>query len=343
MKIVVMGAGAIGGITGAMMASNGEDVTLVDTYAAHVDKINNEGLKIVGEIGEHMVNVPAVTPDGLDGVFDLVFLAVKGIDTDDALAQLEGHVTDTTPVVSLQNGINEEHIAEVIGKEKVIGASTHYAASFEAPGLLNKTSRGGYIVGELDGRMTDRVIEVGRLLTLVEQTEVTDNIWGHLWSKLLINVCTNSFGALSGQKFGEFVMSDVGKKLLAALYTESYDVAVKQGIDLVKLVGVLDPEFLAVRDRDDIERIAPVLEFMGKPEQYGNMRSSMLQDMERGRRTEIDYLNGYIVKKGLEAGVPTPINEAIVSGVKEVEAGKREIAPKNLEEIWDRWGSTVLP
>lgn len=127
------------------------------------------------------------------------------------------------------------------------------------------------------------------------------------------------------------------------LYTESYDVAVKQGIDLVKLVGVLDPEFLAVRNRDDIERIAPVLEFMGKPEQYGNMRSSMLQDMERGRRTEIDYLNGYIVKKGLEAGVPTPINEAIVSGVKEVEAGKREIAPKNLEEIWNRWGGTVLP
>lgn len=338
MRIVVMGAGAIGGITGAMMAKNGEDVTLVDTFAAHVDIINNEGLRIIGELGEHEVKVPAVTPAGLDGTYDLVFLAVKGIDTDDALAQLEGHVTGETPVVSLQNGINEDHIADIIGRGRTIGASTHYAASFEAPGLLNKTSHGGYIVGELDGRMTDRVIEAGRLLTLVEQTEVTDNIWGHLWSKLLINVCTNSFGALSGLKFGEFVMDDTGKKLLSALYTESYDVAVKQGIELVKLVGVLDPEFLAVRNEADSERVAPVLEFMGKPEQYGNMRSSMLQDIERGRRTEVDYLNGYIAAKGREAGVPTPINEAIVSGVKEIEAKKREITPDNLKEIWDSLG-----
>lgn len=343
MKIAVMGAGAIGGITGAMMAKQGEDVTLVDTFAAHVDAINSEGLKIVGELGEHTVKVPAVTPGELAGPYEIIFLAVKGVDTDDALAQLEGHVTEATPVVSLQNGINEEHIAGIIGEGRTIGASTHYAASFEAPGLLNKTSHGGYIVGELDGRMTDRVIEVGRLLTLVEQAEVTDNIWGHLWSKLLINVCTNSFGALSGQKFGEFVSDEIGGRLLAALYTESYDVAVRQGINLVKLVGVLDPEFLAVRNKADGERVAPVLEFMGKPEQYGNMRSSMLQDIDRGRKTEIDYLNGYIAGKGREVGVPTPINEAIVKGVREIEAGEREITPKNLQEIWDSLGDAIYP
>ena len=338
MRIAFMGAGAIGGITGAFMSKAGEDVTLVDTSAEHVEKVNTDGLRVIGELGEHTVKVPAVTPDKLEGTFDLVFLAVKAVDTDNAIEAVRGYMSEEAPVVSLQNGINEEHVAELIGKERTIGASTHYAATFEAPGLVNKTSHGGYVVGELDKRITDRVVEIGRLLGLVEKTEVTDNIWGHLWSKLLINVCTNSFGALTGQLFGEFVIEDVGKKLFGALYTESHDVAVKQGVRLVKLVGVLDPEFLVVRSEEDGPRVAPVLDIVGGPEQYGKMKSSMLQDLERGRKTEIDFLNGYIVKKGREAGVPTPVNEAIVEMVKEVEAGEREISPKNLEEIWNRLG-----
>jgi len=343
MRIAVIGAGAIGGITGGMMAERGEDVTLVDPFEGHVAAINDSGLKIVGELGEHTVMARAVTPDGLEGVFDIAFLAVKGVDTDGALDQLEGHLSESAPVVSLQNGINEEHISELIGTSRTIGGSTHYSATFEGPGVVNKTSRGGYVVGELDGKMTDRVIDVGRLLTLVEQAEVTDNIWGHLWSKLLINVCTNSFGALSGQLFGEFMQEAVGKKLLAALYTESYDVAVRQGIDLVKLVGVLDPAFLVVRSADDAERVAPVLDIMAGPEQFGKMRSSMLQDIERGRKTEVEYLNGYIVRKGRELDAATPINETIVEMVEQVEEGSRPLTPKNLEEIWDRWGPAVFP
>lgn len=338
MRIAVMGAGAIGGITGGMMAKAGEDVTLVDAFEGHVDAINDGGLKIIGELGEHAVSVGAVTPDGLEGVYDLVFLAVKGVDTDRALDQLKDHTSADTPVVSLQNGINEEHIAELAGGNRTIGASTHYSATFEAPGVVNKTSHGGYIVGELDGRMTDRVVEIGRLLGLVDETEVTDNIWGHLWSKLLINVCTNSFGALTGQLFGEFIREEVGKKMLAALYTESFDVASRQGIELVKLVGVLDPEFLVVRSEEDRARVEPVLEYMGGPEQYGKMKSSMLQDIERGRKTEIDYLNGYIVKKGREIGFPTPVNEAIVKTVKEVEEGARDLSIENLGEIRDGLG-----
>jgi 2-dehydropantoate 2-reductase len=225
-----------------------------------------------------------------------------------------------------------------MGRERTIGASTHYSATLEAPGVVNKTSHGGYAVGELDGKITDRVVEIGRLLGLIEETDVTDNIWGHLWSKLLINVFTNSFGALTGQLFGEFVQTEVGKKLLGALYTESYDVTVKQGIKLVKLIGILDPEFLVVRSEEDAARVALVLDFVAGPDQFGKMKSSMLQDLERGRKTEIDFLNGYIVKKGREVGIPTPVNEAIVEMVKEVEAGKRELTPKNLEEILNRLG-----
>jgi 2-dehydropantoate 2-reductase len=338
MRIAVMGAGAIGGITGALLAGAGEDVTLVDPFSEHVDKINRDGLRVIGELDEHVVKVPAVTPDNLDGTFDLVFLAVKAVDTDDAIEAARGHMSDEAPVVSLQNGIIEEHIAELIGGERTIGASTHYSATFEAPGLVNKTSRNGYIVGELDGKITDRVIDIGRLLGLVEETEVTDNIWGHLWSKLLINIFTNSFGALTGQLFGDFVQADVGKKLLGTLYTESYDVAVKQGVRLVKLLGVLDPEFLVVRSEEDGTRVAQILDLVAGPDQFGKMKSSMLQDLERGRKTEIDFLNGYIVKKGREVGVPTPVNEAVVEMVKEVEAGERKLTIKNLEEIWNRPG-----
>ena len=343
MRIAVLGAGAIGGITGGMMSKAGEDVTLIDCFVPHVNAINANGLRIIGELGEHVVKVPAVTPGGAGGEFDVVFLAVKGVDTEESLEEIRRNVRADTPVVSLQNGINEEHLSDLIGAERVIGASTHYAATFEGPGLVNKTSHGGYIVGELDGRMTDRVTEIGRLLGLVEQTEVTDNIWGHLWSKLLINVCTNSFGALTGQLFGEFMQDETGKYLLAALYTESHDVAVKQGVDLVKLVGILDPEFLVVRGEEDRSRVEPVLDILAGPEQFGKMKSSMLQDIERGRKTEIDYLNGYIVKKGIEVGVPTPVNESIVAMVKQVEQGSRKLDPANFEEIWLRWGPEIYP
>jgi 2-dehydropantoate 2-reductase len=335
MRIAVMGAGAIGGITGGMMARAGEDVTLVDTLTEHVDTINLDGLKIIGELGEHVVRVPAVTPAELTGDFDLVFLAVKGVDTGSALEELKPYTTDATPVVSLQNGINEEHIADLIGPERTIGASTHYPATLESPGVVNKTGPNGYVVGELDGRITDRVVEVGRLLGLVDQTEVTDNIRGHLWSKLMINVCTNSFGALSGQLFGEFIVDETNKRLLAALYTESYEVAKKQGVRMVKLLGVMDPELIAVRSPEDRERVLPMLDALGRPEMFGRMKSSMLQDIERGRKTEIDFLNGYIVRKGAEVGLPTPVNEAIVDKVREVEAGTRPLTPDNLAEIWE--------
>jgi 2-dehydropantoate 2-reductase len=343
MRIAMLGAGAIGGITGGMMAKGGEDVTLIDAFAPHVEAINSHGLKIIGELGEHEVEVPAVTPGDVEGVFDVVFLAVKGVDTKDSLDSIAKNMRPDTPVVSLQNGINEEYLTELLGSDRIIGASTHYAATFEGPGVVNKTSHGGYIVGELNGKMTDRVTEIGRLLGLVEQTEVTDNIWGHLWSKLLINVCTNSFGALTGQLFGEFIQEETGKSLLAALYTESHDVAVKQGVDLVKLVGILNPEFLVVRGEEDRPRVEPVLDIMGSPEQFGKMKSSMLQDIERGRKTEIDFLNGFIVKKGLEVGVATPINEAIVGMVKQVEQGTRPLDPANLDEIWQRWGPEIYP
>ncbi|MFH1150192.1 MAG: 2-dehydropantoate 2-reductase [Actinomycetota bacterium] len=341
MRIAILGAGAIGGITGGMMALAGEDVTLVDTFAEHVDAINSNGLRIIGELGEHLVRVPAVAPAELSGEFDLVFLAVKGVDTDEALRLLGPHTTGRTPVVSLQNGINEEHIADLIGAERTIGASTHYPATLEGPGLVNKTGPNGYVVGELDGRITDRVMEVGRLLALVDVTEVTDNIRGHLWSKLMINVCTNSFGALSGQLFGEFVVDETNKKLLGALYTESYDVARAQGIDMVKLLGVMDPELITVRSREDAERVLPMLDALGAPEMFGRMKSSMLQDIERGRRTEIDYLNGFIVDKGAEVGVPTPVNRAIVEMVRQVEAGIRPLTPDNLTEIWESVKNTV--
>lgn len=338
MKVLVMGAGAIGGIAGAMMKKSGEDVTLADSFAEHVDRINGDGLRIVGEAGEHLVNVPAVVPGDIEGEYDLAFLAVKAIDTDEALEALGGHLCGDGAVVSLQNGIIEDYIAESIGEKRTIGASTHFSATFEEPGLLNKTSHGGFVVGELDGSITERVKEAGRLLSSVRPSEVTDNIWGHLWSKLLVNVCTNSFGLLTGEKFGEFIKDDGNKRFLSALYTESFDVASKQGIELVKLVGILDPEFLVVRNEEDRKRVKPVLDALGESDQFGNMKSSMLQDHERGRKTEIDFLNGYIVRKGREIDYPTPVNRLIVDMIKEIEEGRRNITPDNVSEGIDELG-----
>src|SRR6266704_6232618 len=185
MAITVYGAGAIGGTTGAALARAGHDVLLVDRAEPHVEAINAHGITIERRDGVTTTRVSAVTPAGLGRDLALVLLAVKSHHTADALRDLGPRLAPGGTIVSLQNGLSEEQIAAAVGAARTVGCLVNWAADWVAPGRILHGGHGAFVLGELDGRITPRVRELARLLSAVEETPVTDNIWGYKWAKLI--------------------------------------------------------------------------------------------------------------------------------------------------------------
>ena len=207
-----------------------------------------------------------------------------------------------------------------------------------APGVYERTSDGELVVGELDGRLTPRVQGLGATLDTVTPATVSDNIYGVLWSKLAINCVITTLGAVTGQLLGEMLQRATVRRLALSIVSEVVDVAQAQGIDLEPVGGTLDLErlYLSLARRaggfglDLIPRHTLIL-IVGL--RFRKLKSSMLQSLERGRRPEIDFMNGYVVEKGKENGVPTPVNEALTGLVQEIEAGARHFTPQNLDGL----------
>ena len=300
MKIVVMGAGAIGSLFGGLLALRGEDVLLVGRRS-HVDAINSRGLKISG-MTDAIVHVRASThPE--EG--DLILFTVKSYDTEKAASSLI--INDDTIVLSLQNGLgNEEKIAEVVGREHVIGGVTSYGALFLEPGHVSHTGIGETVIGELDGSITERVSRLSDLLNKAGiRTSVTDSIKRKIWEKLVVNAGINAITAITGVNNGKLLEIPQLRELMRYASLEAVEVGRKQGIDL---------------GYDLIDRVEEVAR------RTAENRSSMLQDISRGKKTEIDAINGMIVRLGEEVGVDTPVNRILtllVRGIEKSEAFRR--------------------
>jgi len=329
MKIAVMGAGSIGGVVGTYLAKGNEDVVLVDTYKEHVKAMNERGMKIDGVVDE-TIPVKAITPDELSGKLNLVFFCVKAINNRQALNMLLPYLGPDSVVVSLQNGINEDEIASIIGKNRTIGGITGWGATFMGPAHITKTSRGNFDIGELDGTITARVKEIANILSKVEPAEVSDNIYGHLWSKLLINASMSGLGTVLGWTYGGIIDNKQAKLAAIFIWKEGYAVAKATGINPAPIQGA-DPKLLAPEDKQGFETAKQIMDIGFQPAR--DIKASMWQDIEKGRKCEIDYLNGYIVSKGQEVGVQTPVNETVTRMIKEIEGGKRKMGPQNLEAI----------
>ncbi|MGH7125533.1 MAG: ketopantoate reductase family protein, partial [Stellaceae bacterium] len=183
--ILVWGAGAIGGTAGAHLARAGHDVLFVDRAADHVAAINEHGLSITGPVTEFKVAARAAIPEQVQGRFETVLLCVKAQDTEGAARALVPHLAEDGCVVSLQNGLNERVIAEVVGKERTVGAFVNFGADYITPGVILFGGRGAVVVGEIDGRITPRAERLHRLLREFDERAVlSPNIWGYLWAKL---------------------------------------------------------------------------------------------------------------------------------------------------------------
>ena len=294
-RIMVMGAGAVGSLFGGLLADYGYDVTLVGR-AAHVDAICKNGLKISG-ITNRIIKVKATT-DPIQA--DLVLLTTKSYDTIKATRQIPIGASCDTVILSLQNGLgNLEAISEITGEKKVVGAVTFLGSTFLEAGHIKHTGLGRIIIGELDGSISDRIKKISEIFKNVGiLIEMTDDIYGRIWDKLIVNVGINAPAALSRAKNGQLLACSETKWVMKE--------AINEAILVAKKLGVKISDDLFEKTIDVAKKTA-------------QNKCSMLQDFERGKRTEIDSINGAIVMAGKAHGIDTPVNRTLFSLVKGIE------------------------
>ena len=303
MKICFVGAGALGCAFGGTLAKGGSQVTLVDFNKAHVDAINRDGL-IMRENGEDRpVKVSAASDYRNVGVVDLVIVLVKSNVTRSAIEAAQSIVGPDTIVMSIQNGLGHEDVlAEVVGREHLLAGKTYVGGVLLEPGHVGAGVTGKLThIGELDGSITPRVRKVAEEFTRAGlDTIISPNIVGTIWDKLLINVATGAVSAITGLVYGGlYKVPEVEATAIAAV-AEAMAVAKAQGV----VLSIKDP------------RDAWVMAAEGLPFEF---KTSMLQSLERGQVTEVDFINGSVVRAGKACGIPTPVNETLVACVKGIE------------------------
>jgi 2-dehydropantoate 2-reductase len=265
----------------------------------------------------------------LDGPFDFALITLKAPHLESALGPLRDlGLVDT--FVSLGNGLVQERVAGIVGGERLIWGTVEWGATNLGPGHLARTTRGPFIIGEPDGSVKDRTRLLAGALDTVDEASVTQNIRGQVWSKLLVNSAFSGLGAVSGLLYREVVADPDGREAALAVWCEGYDVGMAQNLELEDVLGV-PAGSLVVRGPEDRERADEALEVAMR--QAGATKASMLQDLERGIKTEVDVINGAVVDKGGEYGVDTPLNARVVEMMHAMERGERRPGRDALEEL----------
>jgi len=332
--ITVCGAGAIGGITGAALTRGGHDVLLVDRDAAHVDAINRDGLTVERDGVSSTTPMRAVTPERLGADLALVLLAVKSHHTADALAVLAPRLAPGGTIVSLQNGLSEEPIAKAVGAERTVGCLVNWAADWAAPGRILHGGHGAFVLGELDGRVTPRVRELARLLSCVEETPVTDNIWGYKWAKLIYGVLLFGTAVVDAHVYEVVERSDGVKRALAGLVAEGLAVADKAGVR-VEPFDEFDPAwYRAAAAGDRAARDRAMAAIAAHYRRHTKTKTGIWRDLAvRKRKTEVDGQLGVLVRKGEAAGVAMPLTRRLMELIRNLEDGRRVMDWRNLDPL----------
>ena len=348
-RIAIVGTGAVGGYAGAHMAQAGEDVTFVDFWPENVETIRATGLRV-----SHLRDVPEFTTAARalhvtelqrlskERPIDIAFVCTKSYDTAWATMMIRQYLAGGGFVVSLQNCMNEETIAGVVGWGRTLGSiASSITVELCEPGHVRRA--GGkhgaahtvFRVGEAHGLVTDRAREVCRLLALADSAKLTQNLWGERWTKLVVNAMANGLSASTGLITRDILLDDGLRQFTARLGSEAIRVGQALGYRLEEIHHI-DPEIIAcagegdpeAKAKYDAQRLAEAHRPGG-----GAHRPSMGQDMVKSRRTEIEFLNGFIVDKGKEVGVSTPANAALTHIVKRVEKGDLQPDKRHILEL----------
>jgi 2-dehydropantoate 2-reductase len=300
MKTVIIGAGAMGSLFGGLLTLSEEEVWLVDIWKDHIDTLCSKGLTLEEKGTSKVIRVNATSDVVSIGKADLVIFFVKTYHTEKAVSDALVLQKQDTVFLTLQNGLgNEEAICKKVDRKNAMLGVTNHGATLLGPGHIRHAGWGKTYIGELDGKMTDRVTEIAQLFRKAEiETEASSNIQRLIWDKLLINVGVNALAALTGLKNGQLLDYPETMRLMEALVSEAVEVAKRTGLQI---------------DENPMNRVKAVIEATREN------RCSMGQDLDYKRRTEIDAINGAVVKEAARMGISVPYNQMITHLIKVIE------------------------
>lgn len=333
-RIAVLGAGAIGSSVGADLTNAGYDVTVIDQWPAQVEAMQAHGLRIVMPDLElrtpvramHLCDLATVDPR-----FDIVLMAVKSYDTRWLAEMIKPYLEPNGWFVGVQNSMNDENIASIIGRERVVGCCVELSAEIFTPGTVqrNTTHQGTWFgLGELDGKLTKRVYELEELFRNVGKVTVTTNIFGTKWTKLIANSMTMGPFGLFGLKNVDAAKIPGMFELSVRIGRESMAVGHALGYRMEPVFGLLADEFAGATDEVLITAMKTLLAHIGN-----NSRTAVVHDNLKGRRTELELISGLVAAKGKELGIPTPCNAAVAEIDRQIHQGKLKMHPSNFERL----------
>lgn len=325
MRTAIYGAGSLGTILGAYITKNGGSVELINRNKAHVEALQKSGATVTGMVS-FTQSVTAYTPEEMSGKYDVVFLMTKQQQNAEVVNCIKEFLADDGVIVTLQNGIPELLIAEIVGEERVLGCTVAWGATMKEPGVCELTSAPDsltFSLGSLSKNPNPHLEDVKALLEKMGEVEIDSNFIGSRWSKLLINSAFSGMSAVLGCTFGEAAGNKASRRVVQALIKESIDVCAAgniriepvQGKDIVKLL-------------DYKNRLKKAFSFFIIPiaiRKHALLKASMLQDIEKGKKTEVDAINGVVSSFGRKVGVSTPMNDKVVEIIHRIEDG--ELAP----------------
>ncbi len=335
MRIAIVGAGAVGASVGGHLARDGHDLVIVDPWPAHVEAMNSGGLALAGMSDAECftarvraMHVTDVQSLSRDGAVDMAFVCMKSYDTAWATHLIRDYLAPDGFVVSLQNCINEDTIAAIVGWGRTVGCiAAKISVELGGPARVKRgVPKGGkdavFRVGEVHGRVTPRVERIAAMLASVDAAKVTTNLWGERWTKLVANAMRNGICAASGMTANQCDREPVTRRLAIRVAGEAVRIGLTQGFAVERIGGRPPQDWVAALDGD----AALVAALEQEMEASCATRSesfipSMAQDVNKGRRTEVDYINGVIVARGRELGIDAPANARLAAAVKRVERG----------------------
>ena len=333
MRTAIYGTGSLGTVMGAYLARSGVSIDLVNRNRAHTAALKANGARVTGTV-EMTVPVSALLPEEMSGKYDIIFLMTKQLSNRDTVSFLKDYLADGGLIVTLQNGIPEEGIAEIIGPERTVGCTVEWGATMTAPGVSRLTSDPGSLsfhMGGMPGISAGSLEKVKSVLGKMCPVEIESNLPGVRWSKLLINATFSGLGTVMGGTFGDVTGNPQAKELAVRCMKEVIDVGRAAGVTFAPVQG------------KDIEKLfywsGPVKKALAKlilpaaMKKHAAIEPSMLQDLKKGKPCEIDAINGIVCEWGRRKGVPTPVNSRIVSLVHEIQDGKRKPSAENLKDF----------
>lgn len=335
LKIGVVGSGVVGGVISAMLAKAGFDVELARIYNSQIKLTNNVAIEVVGEFGKHTVLVPSCKGiENFSSQKDYIFIVPRAYDVKKSVLLAKRFLTQNGKIVTMQNVLTIDDVLNVIPKEKVLGLILGWASEKISPSKMKVVTKGNNIIGAFCADMEPYLLELKEILNYVTSTYIIKNFMGLAISRLIINSCISSLGCITGLRLGCLMQEKKVKRLFSKMFKEDMMVAKSKGIYIepycreFDYYKIMESGIFAYFYRNQ------KLSLLGKQNPY--IVSSILRSVEKNKKSEIEYLNGYFVKEAKRFNIKTPINSRVMEMVTDIENHEIGIFPDNLKDFYLR-------